>query len=87
MSRAPYRSFGDAAAPPKTVWTPIVNALPRYESLDEKRRWEHAAEDNPRQEGEGLGAWAERVAAAARPELGDRELPAGDRQREPGQDS
>jgi len=70
------RSFADAAEKP--TWTPVVNPLPRYESLSEKQRWEQAAAENPIQEGEGRAAWSERVGAAARP-VGDRQLPARDR--------
>lgn len=80
-----FRSFAEAAEPAKTVWTPVVNALPRYKSLEEKRRWEQAAEDNPRRESEPLGEWAQRVAIAAAPPIGDRDLPPGDRA-EPGSD-
>ena len=79
-ARRPYRSFGEAAE--KTVWTPVINAKPRYESFEEKRRWEQAAEDNPRREGEPFGEWAQRVAAAAMRPIGDLER---DREeREPG---
>jgi hypothetical protein len=80
----PFRSFSDAAASTKPERIQVMNPKPRYESLEEKRRWEQAAVDNPRQAGESLEAWSVRVAAAARP-LGDRELPPGDRA-EPGVD-
>ena len=72
-----FRSFSDAAEKP--VWTPVVNSLPRYESNTEKQRWEQAAADNPIREGEGRAAWSERVGVAAR-HVGDRELPARDRE-------
>lgn len=81
MSRAPYRSFADATEKP--AWTPVVNPKPRYESAAEKNRWEDAAAANPRRDGETLGDWCRRVAAAAQP-IGDRELPPSDR--EPGED-
>lgn len=77
-----FRSFADAAEKP--VWTPVVNPLPRYESNAEKRRWEDAAEANPIRPGESRSDWCERVSAAARPVIGDRELPPSDR--EPGED-
>jgi hypothetical protein len=83
-SQRGFRSFSEAAEPAPKVWTPVVNAKPRYESHEEMRRWEQAAEDNPRQAGESLEAWSVRVGAAARP-VGDSELPPGDRA-EPGSD-
>jgi hypothetical protein len=67
----------------KTVWTPVVNPLPRYESNAERIRWEEAQARNPRKPGEDLVHWVCRVIAAAQP-VGDRELPPGDRM--PGSD-
>ncbi len=77
MSRAPYRSFADAA--PKTAWTPVVNPRPSYENLQEKRRYEQALADTPRREDEDVTGWLARVAAAARP-VNDRQLPRVERE-------
>jgi hypothetical protein len=79
-----FRSFAEAAAPAKTVWTPVVNPDPVFDGSDEKRRYEQALADTPRAEGEDICDWLARVGAAARP-IGDRQLPPGDREsREPG---
>lgn len=66
-----------------TEWTPVVNPSPKYDGVEEKRRWENAVPATPRREGEDICDWLRRVSAAAGGVTGDRELA---REREPGAD-
>jgi hypothetical protein len=49
----------------ETVWTPVVLPGEPFETAIERLRYEDAVRRNPRQPGEWVDAWAERVRAAA----------------------
>jgi len=99
-TRAPRDGYENLAARPPDpdddertsrrppAWRPLFEGGP-----EQARRWQEAMVATPRRRGEPTSDWLERVAAAAERRktpaqvpLGDRELPAGDRAREPGSD-
>ena len=83
----PPAGYTDRPAEREVTWTPVICPEPVFDGGPaEKARFEEAIRTVERLEAEDVCDWLERVARAAGAPLGDRELPAGDRDRIPGED-
>ena len=83
----PPAGYTDRPAPRETKLIPWPNSEPVFDGGPaEKARFEEGVRVVKRLPGEDICDWLQRVARAAGARLGDRELPAGDREREPGED-
>ena len=56
---------GRSSDKPKKEWTLVINPTPVFDGPEEKRRYEDALARNPRQPGDDVVAWIERVGADA----------------------
>lgn len=57
---------GWSSAEKSIKWLPVIAPTPDFSSPDEKRRYEDALARNPRQPGDDVIEWIERVGAEAR---------------------
>ena len=74
------RGWSSAEKPVK--WTPVEAPRSVFDSITERRRWEDALARNPRQPGDDVIEWIERVGAEARGDVDMGRLP----YRDPGEE-